>query len=82
MSDKTTWPCKRGRRKIILKKYDVILGYTWDVLHGKGWFCRVYPYGYDVIFRCYGVLFHKKDGFAFHKNKFTAVRNAIKDTNE
>jgi len=65
MSNKAYWPNSKGLTKNIRGK-NFYLGTGWDIAHGKGWFCQVF----GII----GV------GFGFHKkNKFTAVRNALKD---
>jgi len=38
-----------------------------DLVHGRGWFCHIYNYEDGRFLR-----------FGFSKNKFTAVRNALK----
>lgn len=40
-----------------------------DLTHGFGWFCQVYNNNYNV-------------GFGYSKNKFTAVRLALKQIGE
>lgn len=39
---------------------------SWDLKHGYGWFCHIYDANHNV-------------GFGFSKNKFTAIRLAVKD---
>lgn len=54
--------------KVITKKIDDItvhLHKGCDMVHGRGWFCQ-------CVFADYTI------GFGFSKNKFTAVRKAIK----
>lgn len=66
MSQKCYWPNSKGMKKQI-GKYEIQLGYSWDLTHGKGWFARAW--------------LNWDDGFGFSKNKFTAVRKAINNIN-
>jgi len=64
MSERVAWPSKKGMYKEI-NGFQVYLGYTWDLSHGRGWFCRVISKKFKLT-----------DGF--HKtNKFSAVRSAL-----
>ena len=53
--------------------YEIVLMKSWDMENGKGWFVWIYPnWNLKNPITSIGVGFHKK-------NKFTAVRNAIRD---
>jgi hypothetical protein len=64
MSTKT----KHATSKTLLKVIDynqIYLYKSWDLTHGIGYFVRIYALDYSL-------------GFGFSKNKFTAVKEAIK----
>lgn len=58
-----TWGLKKkiGKNVVYLSK-------SWDLVHGKGWFCHIWVEGRYL------------NGFGHHKtNRFTAYRKAIKN---
>lgn len=60
-----------GIGKMLSKKIygnKILIHKSWDVKHGRGWFVFAYP---EEIW--------KERGVGFSKNRFTAVRNALKD---
>ena len=68
MSEQCHWPNKHGLKKDI-GVYSLDFGRGCDLVHGRGWFCHAF---YKDL--------HGGIGFGFDKkNKFTAVRLAIKD---
>lgn len=62
---------ERGIGRVLVKNINgvnVHIQKSFDFKHGRGWFVWAYP---DVVW--------KDRGFGFSKNRFTAVRNALKD---
>lgn len=67
MSEKGDWPPGNPGITKNIGKIEIYLGYSCDVINGKGWFAQVFNEGNNV-----SSAFHKK-------NKFTAIRTAIKN---
>jgi len=66
MSDRTQWPHKKSLKKMI-KGVEINFGFAFDLVHGSCYMVRAWDWD-KITF-----------GHGFSKNKFTAVRNAIKD---
>lgn len=67
MSYRVDWPHGRSLGKELPGNIEIKLGKAWDLVHGWCWMCRVWNWN---DFKCF-------DGFS--KNKFTAVRVAMKE---